>query len=148
MKRLISAFALILLLTAPAFSLTDSEYLRMKKSSADFARADKKLSQVWTRLKKSLPKNVFAELQKSQRQWIQSGRDDEAASLMDDGYSRMEAYTMVTNDRADALPGIADSIRDDLRRKRNGSKSVGGVAECGNAPEFFIYSTSVLCFSL
>ena len=42
---------------------------------------------------------------------------------MDDGYSRMEAYTMVTNDRADALPGIADSIRDDLRRKRNTSQN-------------------------
>ncbi len=119
MRRLISALTLIFLLTVPAFGLSDSEYLRMRKSSSDFARADKRLNQVWANLKKSLPKNVFTQLDKLQREWVKSGRDDEAAILMDDGYSRMEAYTMATNDRADALPKIASELRESLKGKKN-----------------------------
>ena len=118
MRRLISALTLIFLLTVPAFGLSDSEYLRMRKSSSDFARADKRLNQVWANLKKSLPKNVFTQLDKLQREWVKSGRDDEAAILMDDGYSRMEAYTMATNDRADALPKIASELRESLKGKK------------------------------
>lgn len=117
MKRFLTALSLLLLLTAPAFALSDAEYLRMRKSSADFARADKKLNQVWARLKKSLPTKVFTQLDKLQREWVASGRDDEAAALMADGYSRMEAYTMATNDRADSLPEIADSLRPSSRAK-------------------------------
>ncbi|MBQ7168383.1 MAG: DUF1311 domain-containing protein [Synergistaceae bacterium] len=111
MKRLLLLLSLLFLLTAPAYSLSDAEYLRMRKSSADFARADKRLNQVWAGLRKSLPKKVFTQLDKLQREWITSGRDDEAAALMEDGYSRMEAYTMATNDRADSLPKIAESLR-------------------------------------
>ena len=117
MKRFLATLSLLLLLTVPAFSLSDSEYLRMRKSNADFARADKRLNQVWAGLKKSLPKKVFAQLDKLQREWVASGRDDEAAALMSDGYSRMEAYTMATNDRADSLPKIADSLRPSARAK-------------------------------
>ena len=119
MKRLISALTLILLLTVPAFGLSDAEYLRMRKSSSDFARADKRLNQVWANLKKSLPKNVFTQLDKLQREWVKSGRDDEAAELMSDGYSRMEAYTMATNDRADALPKLASELRESLKGKKS-----------------------------
>lgn len=119
MRRLISALTLILLLTVPAFGLSDSEYLRMRKSSSDFARADKRLNQVWANLKKSLPKNVFTQLDKLQREWVKSGRDDEATELMNDGYSRMEAYTMATNDRADVLPKIASELRGSLKGKKD-----------------------------
>lgn len=118
MKRIISALMLALLLCAPAYSLSDSEYLRMRKSNADFARADRRLNQVWARLKKSLPKSIFTQLDKLQREWIKSGRDEDAATLMDEGYSRVEAYTIATNDRADSLPKIADDLRDSNGRKR------------------------------
>ena len=114
MKRVISVL-LVLLLTVPAFALSDAEYLRMRKSNADFARADKRLNQVWAGLKKSLPKKIFSQLDKLQREWVSSGRDDEAAAYVSDGYSRMEAYTMATNDRADALPKIAKELRDSRR---------------------------------
>ena len=122
MKRFVSALMLVFLLTLPAFGLSDSEYLRMRKSSSDFARADKRLNQVWANLKKSLPRSVFTQLDKIQREWVKSGRDDEAASLMDDGYSKAEAYAIVTNDRADSLPQIAASIREELRNVRNSSQ--------------------------
>lgn len=118
MRRFVFSLLLIFLMTAPAFSLSDEEYLRMKKSNADFARADKRLSQVYSRLRATMPKKVFAELQKSQREWIASGRDDAAASLISDGYSRLEAYTIATNDRADILPEIASEIRGNLNAKK------------------------------
>ena len=111
MKRFLTALALLLVLAAPSFALSDAEYLRMKKNSTTFAQADKRLSQVWNKLKKSLPKNVFASLQKDQRNWIASGRDVEAQNLMNEGYTRVAAYTMATNDRADLLPQLAESLR-------------------------------------
>ncbi|MBR1438865.1 MAG: DUF1311 domain-containing protein [Synergistaceae bacterium] len=122
MKRFVSALTLVFLLTLPAFALSDAEYLRMRKSSSDFARADKRLNQVWANLKKSLPRSVFTQLDKLQREWVKSGRDDEAASLMDDGYSKAEAYAIATNDRADSLPKIAEGIREELRNVRNSSQ--------------------------
>ena len=123
MKRLISVFILVFLIALPAFALSDAEYLKMRKSSSDFARADKRLNQVWSSLKKSLPKTVFSVLERSQAEWVKTGRDDEASAYMDDGYSRMEAYTMATNARADDLPKIADTIRKDLKNKNNAPRS-------------------------
>ena len=111
MKRIVSVLALVLLMVSPSFALSDAEYLRMRRNSVAFARADKKLNRVWAQLKKSLPKSVFAELDKVQREWVSSGRDSEAEQLMDEGYSRVEAYTRATNDRADALPDIARELR-------------------------------------
>ena len=111
MKRIVSVLALMLLMVSPSFALSDAEYLRMRRNSVAFARADKKLNRVWAQLKKSLPKSVFAELDKVQREWVSSGRDSEAEQLMDEGYSRVEAYTRATNDRADALPDIARELR-------------------------------------
>ena len=111
MKRFLAILGLLLLSASACFALSDAEYLRMKKNSADFARADKRLNQAWAKLKKSLPKNVFTELDKLQKEWVKSGRDSEAEQLMSDGYSRVEAYTMATSDRADELPKIADSLR-------------------------------------
>lgn len=121
MRRVILALAVMMLMISPAFGLSDSEYLRMRKSNADFANADKRLNQVWANLKKSLPKKIFSQLDKLQREWIASGRDDEANSYMSDGYSRMEAYTLATNDRADALPKIAKDLRDSRRQTQTPS---------------------------
>lgn len=117
MKRFVTALLLLVMMFSPALALSDSEYLRMRKSSSDFARADKRLNQVWAGLKKSLPKKIFSQLDELQREWIISGRDDDAAALMYDGYSRMEAYTIATNDRADSLPKIAEKLRESRSRK-------------------------------
>ncbi len=123
MKRFVAALLLLTMMSSPAFCLSDSEYLRMRKSNSDFARADKRLNQVWANLRKSLPKSVFAQLDKLQREWVRTGRDEEAESLMSDGYSRMEAYTIATNDRADALPGIAKELRESRVKKSPAAKS-------------------------
>ena len=117
MKRFLAIIAVLVMMAAPSFALSDSEYLRMKKNNADFARADRRLTQVWKNLKNSLPRRVFAELQDLQNDWIFGGRDDAAESYMNDGYSRVEAYTMATSDRADALPDIADDLARRMRRR-------------------------------
>ena len=112
MRRFFAALLLILLMFSPSFALSDSEYLRMRKSSRDFAQADKRLNNVWNRLRRTLPRRIFTRLDELQREWVKNGRDEEAESLMDDGYSRTEAYTIATNDRADALPKIAEDLRE------------------------------------
>lgn len=122
MKKIFAALTLLLLAASSAFALSDSEYLKLKKSNMDFARADKRLSNVWTNVKKSLPKKVFTELQKLQREWIASGRDEAANEYIEQGYSRAEAYTMATNDRVDALPQIAADLRTSSRPSRPAKK--------------------------
>ena len=119
MKRLFTVIALVLLTAGIAFALSDADYLRMRQYSAQYARADRKLNRVWASLKKSLPKNVFAELQELQHNWIESGRDIEAQGFIDEGYSRVDAYTIATNNRAESLPKLAQ----DLRRSVNSSRS-------------------------
>ena len=110
MKRIITAAALVLMLSVQAFALSDAEYKNLKKSSADFARADRRLSQVWKKLSDNMPGRSFRRLQQEQREWVAEGRDYDADSYMEMGYSRAEAYTMATNDRADYLPKRAREI--------------------------------------
>lgn len=95
MKRLISIFALIFVFCAPAFALSDAEYLKMKKDP-EFAKADRELTRAYNDAKNSMTKSEFSELKNSQRQWISSGRDLYAKKLIREGYSRIEAYTEAT----------------------------------------------------
>ena len=122
MRRIFIA-VLLLLVAVPALALTETEYTRMRRNSAAFARANRRLSQVWTSLRRELPKNVFTELRARQREWLSSGRDEAAERYMDEGYSRVQAYTMATSDRADVLPDIADEIRAQLRRDRAAARN-------------------------
>ena len=122
MKKIFSALMLLLLISAPAFALSDAEYLKMKRNSQSFARADRKLTNVWNKLKKSLPDYAFQELQKNQREWIKKGRDDAAKNYIKEGYSRTEAYTLATNDRANNLPELAEDYKNDNVVKTSNSK--------------------------
>lgn len=110
MKRILSALLLTLIIAASAFGLSDSEYLRLKKSNADFARADRNLTQVWKRLQDRMPGWAFRILRDEQREWIDGWRDEDARMYMEQGYSRAEAYTLATNDRAEYLPKRARHI--------------------------------------
>ena len=110
MKRLLSGLLVTLALAGSAFGLSDAEYLRMKKSSADFAKADRELTRVWNRLKDRMPGWAFRILKDEQREWIDGWRDEDARMYMEKGYSRIEAYTMATYDRAEYLPKRARHI--------------------------------------
>ena len=112
MKKLIYILTVLILFTSSAFALSDAEYLKMKRNSPEFARADRKLTNTWNKLKKSLPDFVFAELQKDQREWIRKGRDNDAKEYIKDGNSRTEAYTLATYFRANQLPDIAKRIEE------------------------------------
>ena len=133
MKKLFAALMFVVMSASVCFALSDAEYLRMRRNSVAFARADKNLNRVWASLKKSLPKSVFTELDKVQREWITSGRDSEAEQFMSEGYSRVEAYTMVTNDRADALPNIAKELR--ASRSKTSSRSKPAATSARSKPK-------------
>ena len=114
MKKIFSALTLLILFASSAFALSDSDYLKMKRNNVEFARADRKLTNTWNKLKKSLPADAFKELQKDQREWIRSGRDDAANVYIKQGSSRTEAYTLATYQRANILPQIAKEIEERL----------------------------------
>ena len=93
MKRVYLAVTLVLLAyVLPACALSDAEYRSMMKDS-DFARADRELNSTWKRVNKVLSGSALETLKAEQREWVRKGRDDEAGSFMDEGFSRVEAYT-------------------------------------------------------
>ena len=102
MRRVFVAVALVLVLCAQAFALSDSEYKKFMKN-AGFAAADKELTKAYNEAKKSMSKEDFAELRDDQREWVKSGRDEEAQYLIEDGVSRIEAYAQVTFARAQEI---------------------------------------------
>lgn len=101
-RRLISVLAVMLVISVPAFALTDSEYLKMKKDP-EFAAADRELTRAYNEAKRVMSKSEFDGFRKDQRQWIAKQRDVRANTFMEDGYSRVEAYTKATRERAEGI---------------------------------------------
>ena len=118
MKKVFAVVAVLLAFVGTAFALSDGEYLSLKKSNSDFAKADKRLAQVYGKLRNALSKKEFAELKDDQLEWINSGRDEEAEALMNEGYSRAEAYTMATNDRAGYLQELLDEAQKQAKKAK------------------------------
>ncbi len=111
MKRILSALLLVVVLAGSAFGLSDKEYLKMKKNSRAFREADAFLTECYNECKDTLPYSEFKKVQQEQREWLKSERDELARDFMDDGYSRTEAYTKVTEMRADDLHQICVMYR-------------------------------------
>lgn len=86
--------------------LSNKEYKQMLKNSA-FAKADMALNEAWLNAKNSLSANDFKDLQKKQTAWLKRDRDNEAKALMGT-MSRLQAYTAVTNARAELINQYAD----------------------------------------
>ena len=109
MKRFIAVAAVMCVLAVPAFALSDAEYSRMMKDPG-FARADAELNAAYSAAKEVMSKEDFADFRKDQREWLASGRDKTAKIFLDSGYSRVEAYTKSTLNRAEGIRGWLDTI--------------------------------------
>ncbi len=121
MKRIIAVITLVFMLAVPSFALSNKEYGRLMSNEA-FARADRRLNRVYTDLRRSVSRSVWKVLSDEQKEWVDWGRDEDAQSYIDEGYSRTRAYTQATNDRADYLPERAKEIAREISRKRPGRR--------------------------
>ena len=101
-KILLLVFALMLAAAAPAFGLSDTEYRKMMKNP-EFAAADKELTSAYNEAKRIMSKSEFAGFRESQRDWIAKQRDVRAKTFMDDGCTRVEAYTKATIERSKGI---------------------------------------------
>ena len=99
MRRLFMVIAVLLVIYAPAFALSDSEYRRMMKDP-EFSAADRELTSAYNEAKRIMSESEFAGFRRDQRDWIAKQRDVRAKTYMEDGYSRVEAYTKATLERA------------------------------------------------
>lgn len=99
MKSLFSVFILMVVLCVPAFALSDAEYRKMK-NDPNFAEADRELNYAYDEAKEIMDEAEFAVFKRDQRDWIAKQRDVRAKTFMEDGYSRVEAYTRATLERA------------------------------------------------
>ena len=102
MKRLITTLAVLFLISAPAFALSDEQYLELKKFPG-FAAADQKLTKAYNEAEKVMDKSEFEALRESQRDWIAGQRDIRAETFIRDNYSIADAYTRVTLERAESI---------------------------------------------
>ncbi|MBR0316732.1 MAG: SEL1-like repeat protein, partial [Synergistaceae bacterium] len=91
----------------PHYKMSDAEYKQFMKNP-DFAKADKALNNAWKNAKKRLSANEFDTLKREQKEWISSGRDDEASDLINNHLlSKIEAYTTVTHARANYIAQLS-----------------------------------------
>ena len=95
-------------------------------SDAEYSMAEAKLQKVWNELKNSMSKSSYSYLLDEQREWIGRGRDEAANAYIQRGYSRIEAYTMATIDRADYLPIRAKEL-ENIDNKNSAARKFLGV---------------------
>ncbi|MBQ3396501.1 MAG: DUF1311 domain-containing protein [Synergistaceae bacterium] len=99
MRRLFVVIEAVFMIYAPAFGLSDSEYSKMMKDP-EFSAADRELARAYNEAKRIMSESEFAGFRRDQREWIAKQRDVRAKTFMEDGYSRVEAYTKATLERA------------------------------------------------
>lgn len=90
------------MISAPAFALSDEQYLKLKKFTG-FAAAEQKLTKAYNEAEKVMDKSEFEALRESQRDWIAGQRDIRAETFIRDNYSIADAYTRVTLERAESI---------------------------------------------
>lgn len=129
MRRTVFFVTALLLLALPftALALSDADYKRFAKESPAFAVADKRLVQVWEKLRKALPKKDYEALLIEQRDWLQRKRDIEAKAE-NDAPNLAAAYAAVTERRSAALEGI-------LAQKSGAQSAASSGAPAAAAPD-------------
>ena len=109
MKKFLAVIILIMVATS-AYALTEEEYSEFMKDES-FAAAESDMTRVLVGAKRILPKEAYDLIRKSQREWIQTVRDEEAEDLIDmNGFSRVRAYTAVTKNRVGELQSIVNTM--------------------------------------
>ena len=102
MKRLISTLALVFMISAPAFALSEEHYLALK-TFPGFSAADEKLTRAYNEAEKVMDKSEFEALKEAQRDWIAKQRDTLAETFIQDDSVIVDAYTRVTLERAESI---------------------------------------------
>ena len=124
----LTAFVSILLLfSMPSLllALSDSDYNKFMRQSPAFAAAEERIKVAWGDAGKVLSAAEFAYLQKNQRKWLKSDRDDHATWLSKDKkIPLLDAYVKITEERAKL-------IEDYLQPERRRPKTVIGDLDRG-----------------
>lgn len=87
------------------FCLTDSLHNKFLTEDPDYALADAMLNVTWKMVKKNLDKSTFSSVQKDQREWASSKRDERAASYAA-SMPPSQAYTKVMQERIAELASL------------------------------------------
>ncbi|MDR2339596.1 MAG: hypothetical protein LBF40_05645 [Deltaproteobacteria bacterium] len=93
------ALSIFLFAGGPLLALPDDQVQEMRMLDPDFRRAEDRIVGLWG----DLSKQQKQALREEQVDWIKNLRDYEAEQLMARGYSKIEAYTIVTDRRSDYL---------------------------------------------
>ena len=101
--RVVSVFLAVCLFASTAFALSDRGYKVLMKDKK-FAAADNEMNQAYKEAKEVLDKEEFENLRQFQRQWLASGRDNEARAWMkEENLPFVDAYTRATIEQTKAI---------------------------------------------
>lgn len=103
MRRLILAFIMTLLFASGCFALSENEFKTLHESSQEFRKADAILNDTWKRVRASIKNEDKQYLLQIQKEWLKTGRDEEARAYMAMGYSKDCAYAKATRKWAKSL---------------------------------------------
>lgn len=103
MQRLIAFIILALFAASPAFAMSEKDFNTLYNTSEEFRQADKILNTTWKQVNSNIDEGARKHLLQMQRDWLKSGRDDEARSYMKMGYNRDCAYAKATRKWAKTL---------------------------------------------
>lgn len=88
--------------------ITESEYQQYMRSSADFREADTFLNTIWKEAFSTCKTKEHKEsLRNDQREWLKTGRHEDAYAFMQEGFSKSEAYAKAITSRANVLRVVA-----------------------------------------
>ncbi|MDR0572114.1 MAG: hypothetical protein LBG48_04655 [Rickettsiales bacterium] len=92
---------LIILVTFSSvlYAISDEEVKHFITTDEAFAKAEKRINSVWNQLDNRF-KDMFRD---EQIEWIKTKRDQEAQFYINLGLSKVDAYTLVTDDRSNYL---------------------------------------------
>ncbi len=105
-KFILIIMFLALIFSGSAFALNDREYYDMKKDPF-FRASDKKLTKIIEELKIYLSDKDFADLKASHKEWISSGLDRAAETLIENNkLAKVDAYVKAAEERIRYLESI------------------------------------------
>ena len=103
MKILLLIFTIVLFIPKISLALSDEDHQVFLKASSRYKNMDEYLSNLWSKLKRYLPKKEYKIILKEQINWVKYERDEMAKIFMENGYDTMDAYAYATSLRCDEL---------------------------------------------
>ena len=112
-------------LTSDTFAFSDAEHREYLNESSRYAKADKRLNEIWQQIKEKLPKNQYAAVLEEQKRWNKGSNRDVAAMITREtrGLSMADRHALVIENRIKELEAILSASASNVPPPRASSST-------------------------